>query len=547
MVGRVVCVFGTASDVGKSVTAAALGRMLANKGLRVAPFKAQNMSNNAGVVRVSEGGGGGDGEVMGEIGRAQVVQAEACRVAPETDMNPVLLKPSSDRASQVVLHGKALGHADAAELWKKGGSAQSPLRVASYASLRRLVGRYDVVVVEGAGSCAEVNLRDRDYVNFDVAHEAARLAAEDGSPPPIVLIVADIEKGGVFAQVTGTLGCMREADRALVSGFLVNKFRGDASLFDDGVTWLEEQTGLPILGVVPYFDPLDVAGDGTRWVLDAEDGLYAHARVDPCELKGGGHGVRVAVLLLPRISNHTDFAPLQAHPGMTLDFLRTPRDLGVYDMVILPGSKSVVADLKWLLETGWQPHLIQFTHKPKGVLMGVCGGYQMLGASICDAGGHDGAATDAQQRGLGLLPVHTTMTSTKTLKQVEGAAWAAGVLFPDGTRVGGYEIHVGATERVGATQEGDVAEVLRKADGAPDGCVWTRPGTASTVLGTYLHGVFDGDAGDHIVAAVTGVAPPAAPRAAAAGDRFDAVARHYEAALSKPSAKDIFKWAEPSA
>ncbi|KAJ9468494.1 Cobyric acid synthase [Diplonema papillatum] len=518
---KTVCVFGTASDVGKSVTAAAIGRILARKGLKVAPFKAQNMSNNAGVVAIS----GSVTVELGEIGRAQVVQANACCVTPETDNNPVLLKPSSDRSSQVVLQGKVLAEVEAAQLWKAGGAAQSPLRKAAFESLARLQQRFDVIVVEGAGSCGEVNLRDRDFVNFDAAHAAGNAS---------VILVADIEKGGVFAQVVGTLAVIRPEDRALVKGVVVNKFRGDPSLFEDGRVWLEEATGVPILGVIPYFDPLNVAGTGSRCILDAEDGLYPGTRVDPPPSPPSPGALPVAVVLLPRIANHTDFAPLQAHPNVVLDYLRAPRPLHGYRVVIIPGSKSVVRDLQWLESVGWLPELARYAASTAGgLLLGVCGGYQMLGQHITDTAGSDGGVpTQDAIPGLRLLPVVTDMKPRKTLKAVQDGTWTCDCLLPAGTRVAGYEIHTGVTSLAGGGESEDVVPVLSQNDqdgvAAEDGCCRAAPQGGAVVLGTYLHGLFDGSCADAFYTHLTG--SPSPPRSSA--DAFDALADHYLKAFS---------------
>ena len=585
MPAKVVCVFGSASDVGKSSTATAIGRLYARRGLRVAPYKAQNMSNNAGVVRLS-GGAPGSTE-MGEIGRAQVIQAKACLVEPETDMNPVLLKPSSDRASQVVLHGKVLGEVAASELWKRGGSSQSPLRAAAHESLRRLVAAYDVVVVEGAGSCGEVNLRDRDFVNFDAAHAAAEAGADVS-----VLLVCDIEKGGVFAQAVGTLAVLRPSDRALVTALVVNKFRGDPSLFDDGRRWIEKETRLPVLGVVPYFDPLDMKGGSTRCVLDAEDGLHASSRVDPSPLSADPTRLRVAVVLLPRIANLTDFAPLQAHSGAQVDYLRTPRDLHPYTLVIIPGSKSVLHDYEWMEDAGWLPHLRNFAAAalggpgPARVLLGVCGGYQMLGSAVCDPDGCDSKRRVDEKPTLGLLPgVRTTMRAEKTLRSVTGAVWEAPLLLPRGTVLKGYEIHTGESSRGSGGRSGDLETgaatgYSQQQGGAGDG--WFAVVRAeeeeeaagagrSGIVGTYLHGIFDGLVVDELVAHMTGravesrgkgvsaggVAATAAAAAAAdpapAGeevgkdnDCYDVLADHYLGAMSEENRKVLFGMAEPS-
>ena len=515
---KVICVFGSASDVGKSATATALCRIFANKGLKVAPYKAQNMSNNAGVVHRSGSEGG-----VGEMGRAQVIQAIAARVDPETDMNPVLLKPSSDRSSQVVLNGLVLGDVAARDLWKKGGAKQSPLREAAFTSLRRLIDTYDVVVLEGAGSCGEVNLRDRDFVNFHAAHEAERYGADVS-----VVLVCDIEKGGVFAQVVGTCAVVPPQDRALIRGIVINKFRGDVSLFDDGRTWLEAEVSIPVLGVIPHFDPLDIKGDGSRCILDSEDGLHPASRVDPSLLSHNAAQLNVAVILLPRIANLTDFSPLQAHPAVQLDWLRTPRDLGAYSVVIIPGSKSVTRDFKWVEHTGWTQHIIDYTQRAQGTLLGICGGYQMLGGAIHDTEGHDGEASEEATRTLGLLPTETHMLGDKVLRKV-AATWTADAVLPAGTPLTGYEIHTGRTTHTGV----DAPYALNKSDSSMDGCsVAVHNGAA--IVGTYLHGLFEGEAANRFVEFIWQKDNRAAPPPTAQGstaDAYDVLAEHFLSAL----------------
>lgn len=438
-----LALLGTGSDVGKSFVTAAVCRVLSDRGLGVAPFKAQNMSNNAGVTR--------DGH---ELARAQIVQAEAARVAPHPDMNPVLLKPTDERGAQVVLNGRVLGPHSAADYFRD----TSRFRAEAMAALDRLRARHPVIVAEGAGSCAEVNLRDRDFTNFDVAHHADL----------DVLLVADIDRGGVFAQVVGTLAVLDARDRARVRGVLVNRFRGDAALFADGVRWLEAHTGLPVVGVLPF--------DRTIRIED-EDALPSDARVDPPGPPiAGGDRVRVAVVVTPHIANHTDFAPLAAHPEVELHWLTRPRELAGYDLVILAGSKNTRRDLDHLHRSGWSERLRAW-HGRGGHLAGVCGGYQMLGVEVADPQGVE--AEPGTTPGLGLLDVATVFHPEKRLGRT-GGRWGD-------HRVEGYEIHHGRTERrsgapavrVDARPEGPVDEE----DGA-----WSADGRA---WGTYLHGIFD--------------------------------------------------------
>ncbi len=441
---KCLAVLGTGSDVGKSIVTAALCRIFANDNIRVAPYKAQNMSNNSYVTR--EGG---------EMGRAQIVQAQAARVEPHVDMNPVLLKPSSDTGSQVVLHGKPLGKTEAAEYFHDTdflfGKAKE--------SLERLRARYDMIVMEGAGSCAEVNLRSRDFVNFRIAHSA---------DAPVIL-TADIDRGGVFAQIIGTLEVLSARDRERIKGFVINRFRGDASLFDDGIEYIEAKTGLPVLGLVPYFYHIDI---------DSEDGLPLDVIIDPAQELDPAK-INIAVIRLPHISNFTDFNPLARESSVALHYLARPRDLRGYDLLILPGTKNVRFDLDWLRDTGWDTRVFDFA-KDAGRVCGVCGGYQMLGKTVHDPHGVEGDPGDTE--GLGLLDTQTVLRKEKTLTQI-GGNWLA-----NDEPVQGYEIHMGessgpATERpiIHFTQSNSKTADLCDGAQSVNGRVW----------GTYLHGLFD--------------------------------------------------------
>ena len=315
---RCLAVLGTGSDVGKSVTVAALCRIFSDLGVNVAPYKAQNMSNNSHVTGLG-----------GEMGRAQVVQAEAARVAPHVDMNPVLLKPATDTGAQVVVQGRPIGNRKAADYFKD----TLPLFEKAKESLDRLRSEHDLVIMEGAGSCAEMNLLSRDFVNF-------RMAEYANAP---VILVADIDRGGVFAQIIGTMHILPEEYKSLVKGFIINRFRGDAALFDDGIRYIEEFTGLPVLGLVPYFRHIEI---------DSEDGLPLDIVIDPPAGPVPGR-INIAVIRLPHISNFTDFNPLIRQKAVSLHYLSKPRALSGYDLVILPGSKNVRSDLGWMRETGW--------------------------------------------------------------------------------------------------------------------------------------------------------------------------------------------------
>jgi adenosylcobyric acid synthase len=429
---KCVAIFGTGSDVGKSVVVAALCRIFNDLGIHVAPFKAQNMSNNSYVT--PEGG---------EMGRAQIVQAEAARIAPHVDMNPVLLKPSTDTGAQVVLYGQPLGNREAKEYF----SDTNYLYEKALASLERLRTLYALIFMEGAGSCAEVNLRSRDFVNFRMAHAA-------NAP---VILVADIDRGGVFAQLIGTLNVIPREDRQRVAGIIINRFRGDPDLFRTGIEFIEGETGLPVLGLVPYFHHIQI---------DSEDGLPLGK-------------VNIGVIRLPHISNFTDFNPFERDAFISLHYLARPRTLYGYDAIFIPGTKNSRFDMEWLRHTGWATHLAEFVHDG-GQLGGICGGYQLLGKLIRDPYGIEG--TPGETYCLGFLDVETTLQSEKILSRSKGI-WER-----SGENVEGYEIHMGITERgPGAlpvirvlSQNGRPANSF---DGAatPDGRVW----------GTYFHGLFD--------------------------------------------------------
>ena len=432
-----LAILGTASDVGKSIVVAALCRIFADMGVRVAPFKAQNMSNNSYVTLEGL-----------EMGRAQIVQAEAARIEPTVDMNPVLLKPSGDTTSQVILHGQPIRSFKAKDYYRQ----TEFLFQETLGSLERLRSRFQLVILEGAGSCGEVNLAQRDIVNFRMAH-----AAE--AP---VLLTADISRGGVFAQLLGTLQVVSEEDRKRVAGFLINRFRGDLSLFDDGVSYLEEQGQRPVLGVIPHYDHIDI---------DPEDSQVLDALTDPPSSPQQGK-TAVAVVRFPRISNFTDFSPLQRDPGIDLHYLTRPRALEVYDLVLLPGSKNVRADREWLSRNGWDERLTGYA-EGGGRIGGICGGYQILGRTIRDPKGVEGPAGEIG--GLGLLEIETTLSNDKELTRVRGT-WEE-----LGQPVEGYEIHMGRTRCL----EG--SPVILKNDGQRDG---TRH-RSGLIWGVYLHGLFD--------------------------------------------------------
>jgi adenosylcobyric acid synthase len=429
---QTLMVQGTTSDAGKSTVVAALCRLLKRQGVRVAPFKPQNMALNSAVTA--------DG---GEIGRAQALQAIAAGVPPHTDMNPVLLKPSSDIGAQVIIHGKVRGDMNARDYHQyKTIAMQAVLE-----SHQRLSNQYDSIIVEGAGSPAEINLRDRDIANMGFA---------EAVDCPVIL-VADIDRGGVFAHIVGTLSCLSETERARIIGFVINRFRGDIALLEPGLDWLEQQTGKPVLAVLPYLHGL---------FLDAEDA------VQPVQSAQGAF--RIVVPSLPRMSNHTDFDALRAHPEVDLRFVREGEALPAADLIILPGSKNTRADLAWLHAQGWPAHIARHL-RYGGKVIGICGGFQMLGQSISDPLGMEGHAGSSPA--LGLLEMMTEMSPEKRLAQVHGHC-----AFDEGkAAVSGYEIHMGVSS--GAALELPAFRIDGRAEGAQS--------ADGQVLGTYLHGLFD--------------------------------------------------------
>lgn len=421
---------GTTSDAGKTTLVAALCRLLAQEGVKVVPFKPQNMALNSAVTA--------DG---GEIGRAQALQAAAAGLQPHTDMNPILLKPSSDTGAQVILHGKARSDMNARDY-----HAYKPVAMqAVLESYQRLKTQYESVLVEGAGSPAEVNLRERDIANMGFA---------EAVDCPVIL-VADIDRGGVFAHIIGTLACLSESERKRTVGFVINRFRGDISLLEPGLKWLEEQTGKPVLAVLPYLHGL---------FLDAEDA------VETTQAERGAF--RVVVPVPPRISNHTDFDALRAHPEVDLQLVGPGQPIPPADLIILPGSKNTRGDLDWLIANGWRDALLRHA-RYGGKIIGICGGYQMLGMTVADPHGVEGAPGVSQ--GLGLLDIATELTREKRLEQVSGAC-----AFADAD-VSGYEIHMGTSE--GAARSNPAFVINGRAEGARS--------ADDHVLGTYLHGLFD--------------------------------------------------------
>lgn len=423
---------GTTSDAGKSTLVTALCRHYRRRGVNVAPFKPQNMALNSAVTI--------DG---GEIGRAQAAQAAACGLPPHSDMNPVLLKPNSDTTAQVIIHGKVLQNQSAAQYHDyKKVAKQAVLE-----SWRRLTEQYSMVIVEGAGSPAEINLRAGDIANMGFA---------EAVDCPVILI-ADIDRGGVFAHLVGTLELLSDSERRRVVGFVINRFRGDIGLLQPGLDWLETKTGKPVLAVLPYLHDL---------YLEAEDALSTrHAAA-------GAGGFHVVVPHLPSFSNHTDFDPLQLHPGVKVSFAKRPDQVDGADLVVLPGSKAVRSDLAQLRERGWDGFIRRHL-RYGGKLLGICGGFQMLGQTIADPLGLEG--TPGQAEGLGLLDMATELLAEKCLKRTSGR------FFGRNTAVAGYEIHLGISSGPALSRP-----LFELADG-PDGAI----AADGQVAGSYLHGLFD--------------------------------------------------------
>jgi adenosylcobyric acid synthase len=428
---------GTGSDVGKSLIVTGLCNAFARRGLRVRPFKPQNMSNNAAVTD--------DG---GEIGRAQALQARACGIPPSVHMNPVLLKPQSEIGAQVVVQGKVIANTRAREYQ----ALKPKLMGAVLDSYARVGVDADLVLIEGAGSAAEINLREGDIANMGFARAA-------NCP---VALIGDIDRGGIFAQILGVKAALAPEDAAAIVGFIVNKFRGDASLFTDAMTTISERTGWRAFGLLPFF------ADAAR--LPAED---AFGLGDKRSRIGGA--LTIAVPILARIANFDDFDPLRMEPSVRLVFVCPGEPLPIADLVILPGSKATTADLKFFREQGWDIDLLAHARRG-GRILGICGGYQMLGKNVSDPHGMEGPAGEIE--GLGLLDIVTVLTGEKTLRQAEGACLTNGAPFQ------GYEMHVGKTRGPDCARP-----LLRFADGQMDGAV----SESGQIAGAYVHGLFADD------------------------------------------------------
>ena len=437
---KAIMIQGTTSNAGKSFLAAALCRIFAQDGYRVAPFKSQNMALNSYIT--DEGL---------EMGRAQVMQAEAAGVKPSVRMNPILLKPTGDTGSQVIVNGEVQGNMTARAYFAMKRSLFPQVMAAYHA----LAAEHDIIVIEGAGSPAEINLKQDDIVNMG-------MAARADCP---VLLCGDIDRGGVFASLYGTVALLEPEEQARIQGLVINKFRGDKTILDPGLEMLEKLTGKKVVGVVPYL-PLD---------LDDEDSL-----TDRFQRPARRGLVDIAVVRLPRLSNFTDFNPLERMEEVTLRYVRNPRELGHPDLVLLPGTKNTMDDLRWLRESGMEAAVLKHA-SAGGAVIGICGGYQMLGNTVSDPDGVEGGGS---LRGLGLLPADTVFQGEKTRTRVTGAFRAPEGLFRSlaGVAFEGYEIHMGRTESGAAplaeftTQTGE-----RRSDGLSAGNVW----------GCYVHGIFD--------------------------------------------------------
>ncbi|MDM5294961.1 cobyric acid synthase [Peribacillus simplex] len=442
MKARSIMIQGTSSDVGKSLICTAFCRVFSNKGLRVVPFKSQNMALNSYVTL--------DG---GEIGRAQGVQAEAARITATTDMNPILLKPKKDMVSEVIVHGKHFLDMNAKSYRNHFVQEAMPI---IRKSVEKLQDEYDIIVLEGAGSPAEINLKDRDIANMRMAKLA----------DAAVILVADIDRGGVFASIIGTLALLDKDERDCVKGIIINKFRGMRELLDDGIDWVEKETGIPVLGVLPY---LDVN-------IEAEDSL-ALSSLRFKKPKKAEFPIDVAVLRFPRISNFTDVDPFFDEPGVGVRLVGSVHELGNPDLLILPGTKNTMEDLEWMKSVGLDGTINELREQGT-VIFGICGGFQMLGTKLFDPDAVEGNGENAE--GLSLLPVETVFQAEKKTVQMEGVL-SDGMIMEGEMNLNGFEIHLGRT-----TLKPQVRPFLLLKDGREDGAI----STDNKVMGTYLHGIF---------------------------------------------------------
>ncbi|HEX3644649.1 MAG TPA: cobyric acid synthase [Vicinamibacterales bacterium] len=508
MAARALMVLGTASHVGKSLVVAALGRILSNRGYRVAPFKAQNMALNSAATI--------DGR---EIGRAQALQAEACRVTATVDMNPILIKPTSDTGAQVVVLGRVWGQVSARDYHQRRVEELFPLVVDCY---RTLAAEHEIVVIEGAGSPAEINLKAHDIVNMRMA-DAADAAC---------LLIGDIDRGGVFASLLGTMVLLDRSERRRIRGFAINKFRGDESLLTPGIRMIEGRVRRPCMGVIPHLHDLALDEEDSVALEDRRTAARAWRSLRTATAADRGRPLRVGVVALPRMANFTDFAALAHEPTVELAFLEKPQDVDDADVLIVPGTKATLDDLGWLRASGFAEALCERA-KLKRPLVGICGGLQMLGEDVRDPGGvESGGAAD----GLALLPIRTELAATKTTIPAT-AAWSDLRVFGQSggpAQAAGYEIHMGET---------------RYLEGARPFCDLGRAGATGVVsdgaisddgfvVGTYLHGLFDADSFRHAfigcARAAIGLAPSGTlvDVSAQRDDRLNRFAAQVEAALN---------------
>lgn len=470
MVAMKIMVQGTMSNSGKSFLVAALCRIFRQDGYRVAPFKSQNMALNSYITE--------DGL---EIGRAQAMQAEAAGIAPTVDMNPILLKPTSQMGSQVIINGEVYGNLKAMDYYRRKPEFIPVVRQA----FERLSSQYDIVVLEGAGSPAEINLRENDIVNMGMAKIA-------GAP---VLLVGDIDRGGVFASLYGTVSLLEPEEQAMIKGLVINKFRGDVKILEPGLAMIEERLHIPVTGVIPMeqidIDDEDSLSERLNCTGDTAQTVYSGNESDTVS-----SGLDIAVIRLPHISNFTDFAVLERHSGVRLRYVERMGQLGMPDLVILPGTKNTMADLTWLRESGLEPGIIRLVEEAKVPVIGICGGYQMLGSFLHDPDGVEGEA-GSSMRGMGLLNADTTFGEEKTRTRISGTMMSGIRMFSgcDGMRLCGYEIHMGKTvtgKTVTEKREPE-AVVSRAAVCLEDGRMDGMERGDGLVFGSYLHGLFDNE------------------------------------------------------
>lgn len=510
MSARALMVLGTGSHVGKSLITAALCRIFAQEGYRVAPFKAQNMALNSAATP--------DGL---EIGRAQAMQAEAARIAPTADMNPILIKPSSDTSSQIIVQGRVWRQVTAADYHQHRVEELFPVVLESY---RRLANDYDIIVLEGAGSPAEINLKAHDIVNMRMA-EAANAAC---------LLIGDIDRGGVFASLYGTLELLDGKERKRIRGYLINKFRGDVSLLQPGLEMIKTHITIPCVGVVPHLP--DVG-------LDEEDGVAMEDRRTAARVwrdadETPNRRLRIGVIALPHMSNFTDFDALSAEPSVALAYVTHPGEIDEADIIIIPGTKQTINDLRWLEVKGFDKPIQKQVER--GLTVGICGGMQMLGLEISDPAGLEGGG---QMRGLGLLPISTKLASEKVTQRADAQLFTS-ELFGQGmmcNRANGYEIHLGVTEYKERAKP--LLQIRR--EGQEEAVIDGAMSADGRVIGTYLHGLFDNDDFRHAFIKAARAACHLAPahgfayvRAEREG-RFDRLAAHVRRAINL---NDLLGW-----